>query len=177
MTSVRILYPAACLFLLASACSKEPEKKLAAPPPAPAEEPATPTEQNEFPGKDPNRAAVTIDPKILELCNIPTPQFDFDSSALKPQAKEALDALTACFKDGPAKDRNLSFVGHADPRGTDEYNMALGQRRAASVSGYLENGGIASSRMETSSRGELDAVGTDEESWAKDRKVEIFMAE
>ena len=177
MTPSRILYPAACLLLLASACSKEPQKQLAAPPAAPADEPATTTETSDFPGKDPKRATVVIDPKILELCNIPTPQFDFDSSALKPQAKEALDALTACFKDGPAKDKNLSFVGHADPRGTDEYNMALGQRRAASVSGYLEQGGIGPSRMETSSRGELDAVGTDEESWAKDRKVQIFMAE
>jgi peptidoglycan-associated lipoprotein len=120
---------------------------------------------------------VEIDPKILELCDIPTPRFDFDSAALHEDTKASLDALAACFVGGNAKDKNMRLVGHADPRGTEEYNMGLGQRRAASVAGYLEGAQLAQERMETSSRGELDAVGSDEASWAKDRKVQIFLAE
>lgn len=160
-----------------ASCSKEPTVQPSTAPPPPAAEPAPAENQDDLPGKNPNQAMVEIDPKIVALCDIPTPRFDFDSAALHDDTKTTLNALAACFVDGNAKDKNMRLVGHADPRGTEEYNMGLGQRRAASVAGYLEGAHLAQERMETSSRGELDATGTDEETWAKDRKVQIFLAE
>ena len=56
------------------------------------------------------------------------------------------------------------------------YNFALGQRRAAAVASYIEGRGVGDRRLETTSRGELDASGYDEASWARDRRVDILLA-
>lgn len=128
-------------------------------------------------GKDPGKGNIVIGPKIQALCKLPTASFAFDSAALNATAKEALNALAACFASGPAKGKDMRLVGHADPRGEVEYNFALGQKRAGSVASYLQNQGLSEDRLLTSSRGETDATGTDEEGWAADRKVEIFLAE
>jgi peptidoglycan-associated lipoprotein len=92
-------------------------------------------------------------------------------------ATAALDALARCFISGPLKGKGMRLVGHADPRGEVEYNLALGQQRAGSVSDFIARKGLESGRMATSSRGEFEATGTDEDGWALDRKVEIFLAE
>lgn len=128
-------------------------------------------------GKDPEKASVTIDPRIVELCGISEPNFAYNSSNLTAQARKVLDALATCFVSGPAKGKNMRLVGHADPRGDEEYNFGLGQRRADNVGGYLKKRGLGGDRVETSSRGKLDATGTDEAGWAQDRKVEILLAE
>jgi peptidoglycan-associated lipoprotein len=124
-----------------------------------------------------DQAGVVVDDAVVKLCDLPEARFDFDSAKLSPSATTMLDALAACFISGPAKDKNMRLVGHADPRGTDEYNMGLGQRRAGSVSAYLVKKGLAEDRMETSSRGELDATGSDDQGWAKDRRVDILLAD
>jgi peptidoglycan-associated lipoprotein len=67
----------------------------------------------------------------------------------------------------------MLLVGHADPRGDEEYNYVLGQRRADEVRRALGSLGLASERVSTSSRGEMDAAGTSEETWRGDRKVEV----
>ena len=120
---------------------------------------------------------VNIDERIRKMCNLPEARFDFDSASVGVGAKQTLDALVTCFKDGPGKGHNLRLVGHADPRGETQYNFALGQRRAGSVAGYLTRAGLADSRIETSSRGELEASGTDAAGWAQDRRVEILLAD
>ncbi len=130
-----------------------------------------------IPAKDPNKGGISIGPKIAQMCDLESTQFEFDSSALSDEAKAVLDALAACFTDGPAAGKSMRLVGHADPRGDEEYNMGLGQRRAGAVARYLQDEGLEGDRLETWSRGELDATGTDEPSWALDRKVEIFLAE
>ena len=71
----------------------------------------------------------------------------------------------------------MTITGHADPRGETEYNFALGQRRAGTVETFLIDRKLPKARIESSSRGELDATGTDEEGWAKDRRVDISLAE
>ena len=128
-------------------------------------------------GKDPAKSDVTIDPRIVELCGISEPNFAYNSSSLSSQAKKTLDALATCFVSGPARGKNMRLVGHADPRGDEEYNFGLGQRRADNVGGYLAKRGLGGDRVETSSRGELDATGTDDAGWTRDRKVEILLAE
>ena len=88
-----------------------------------------------------------------------------------------LDALARCFITGPLKGKGMKLVGHADPRGELEYNLGLGQRRAGSISGFLAKKGVEQGKMATSSKGEFEASGTDEDSWARDRRVEILLAE
>lgn len=98
--------------------------------------------------------------------------FDFDQSTLTAEARAALDAQIAYLK---ANTRNIRLEGHADERGTREYNMALGERRANSVADYMVVNGIARYRIETVSFGEERPVaqGSNESSWAQNRRVEL----
>ncbi|MEQ9323228.1 MAG: OmpA family protein [Polyangiaceae bacterium] len=139
--------------------------------PAPANTQANANDGNQ------NADGVGVDDRIAKMCDLTTSYFDFDSANVSPQARGVLDKIASCFKDGAGKDQNLNIVGHADPRGETEYNFALGQRRAGAIAGYLTKAGLAETRIETSSRGELEASGTDTQTWAKDRKVEILLAD
>ena len=98
--------------------------------------------------------------------------FDFDSSTLRPEAIEALNAHIAALQ---GNDRNVRLEGHTDERGTREYNMALGERRANSVRDYMVANGIATYRIETVSYGEERPVayGSGESNWSQNRRVEL----
>ncbi len=69
--------------------------------------------------------------------------------------------------------RGLSFLGRAEPRGTPEYNMTVGQSRADAVEGYLVTRGLVPSQASATSRGAMDATGRDETGWAYDRRVDV----
>jgi len=103
--------------------------------------------------------------------------FEFDKSDLMPADIEALAKVAECFSTGPLKNDNMQLVGRADPRGSTEYNDALGMRRADTVANFLVGKGIATGRIEKTSRGERDATGTDEASYAKDRRVDVMRVE
>lgn len=98
--------------------------------------------------------------------------FDFDSSTLKPSAQAALDAHIALLK---TNDRSVRLEGHTDERGTRDYNMALGERRANAVRDYMVVNGVASYRIETVSYGEEQPVsyGSGESNWSQNRRVEL----
>lgn len=98
--------------------------------------------------------------------------FDFDSSELKPAAQDALDAHIALLK---TNDRSVRLEGHTDERGTRDYNMALGERRANAVRDYMVVNGVASYRIETISYGEEQPVayGSGESNWSQNRRVEL----
>jgi peptidoglycan-associated lipoprotein len=99
--------------------------------------------------------------------------FDFDKSTLTPATRRVLDAHVALAK---AKGRgSMRLEGHADERGTREYNMALGERRAKAVKDYMSVNGVSGSRMETISYGEERpaVAGTGEAAWSRNRRVEI----
>lgn len=98
--------------------------------------------------------------------------FDFDSSVLKPEAQQALDAHIALLK---TTDESVRLEGHTDERGTRDYNMALGERRANAVRDYMVVNGIASYRIETISYGEEKPVayGSGEANWSQNRRVEL----
>lgn len=98
--------------------------------------------------------------------------FDFDQATLTADTRAALDAQIAVLKDANSKVR---LEGHTDERGTREYNMALGERRANAVANYLIINGIERYRVETVSYGEerpVDAASNDA-AWAKNRRVEL----
>ena len=97
--------------------------------------------------------------------------FAFDSSALSAAAQAALDTQVAWLKKHD--DVNVIVQGHCDDRGTREYNMALGERRANAVKQYLVSQGIEESRISTISYGkERPAVlGNNEAAWAQNRRA------
>ena len=122
--------------------------------------------------------SIHIDERIVRACgNLPVAHFAFDSAAVEPAAAAILDVLARCFTTGALAGHNMLLTGHTDPRGELEYNMALGQRRSGSVAAYLTGRGMAKGHLSTTSHGELDASGMDEEGWARDRKVDITLAE
>jgi peptidoglycan-associated lipoprotein len=107
-------------------------------------------------------------------CTPETVYFDFDEFVLTSDATARLQAAATCIKSVPS--RAIRIEGHCDPRGTDEYNVALGDRRAQSVKRYLERLGVEASRMRPVSKGKLEATGTTADGWAKDRKA-VFVWE
>lgn len=98
--------------------------------------------------------------------------FDFDSTVLKPAAQAALDAHIELLK---SNNRSVRLEGHTDERGTRDYNMALGERRANAVRDYMVVNGVASYRIETVSYGEEQPVayGSGESNWSQNRRVEL----
>ena len=97
--------------------------------------------------------------------------FDTDRSELKPQARSTIEALAAWMNEHPSV--ALTVEGHADERGTREYNLALGERRANSVRDYLVALGVSSNRLGTIGYGkERPAVpGSNESAWAQNRRA------
>ena len=99
-------------------------------------------------------------------------KFDFNAFELTQQDRSVLQQIATCLTTGPLKGKQLELVGRADPRGTEEYNLGLGDRRAHTVSEYLERLGVKT-QIEAKTRGALDATGTDESSWSQDRRVDL----
>ena len=98
--------------------------------------------------------------------------FDFDLSSLTPQARAALNRIAAALRESTG---DIRVEGHADERGTREYNIALAERRANAVADFLMLQGVSASRIETISYGEERpaASGTGERTWSLNRRVEI----
>jgi len=103
-------------------------------------------------------------------CTLGSVYFDFNEAALTTDASSTLTRNADCLKQ---VSRPVTIVGHADPRGTAEYNIALSERRAQSVQTYLQRLGIDGARMAVLPRGSLDAVGTNEPTWAQDRRADF----
>jgi peptidoglycan-associated lipoprotein len=99
--------------------------------------------------------------------------FDFDSDVLTDEAKAALDAKIPILNANPGV--QIRIAGNTDERGSDEYNQALGQRRAAAAKRYLTQHGIADNRIEIISYGEERPVaqGNDESAWSQNRRDEF----
>jgi peptidoglycan-associated lipoprotein len=118
--------------------------------------------------------------ELAELCHLHATggkqHFGTNDDNLLPTERDMLVQLAACLSEGTLRSRGLELVGRADPRGEQEYNMVLGEKRAARVAGYLESAGVGRTRMKVSSRGELDAGGKDESGWQEDRRVDITLA-
>jgi len=165
---------AVAVIAILPACASKPETKPEEGPkrsfgqqhPSVPKEPPTPT-----------TASVRISDEIARTCGISDPDsyFAFDSARLNGEDTRVLNQIAKCFVSGPLKGRKMKLVGRADPRGSEEYNMTLGQHRADSVMKYLESKSLAKAMMASTSRGEMDAVGDDEPAWAHDRRVDILL--
>jgi peptidoglycan-associated lipoprotein len=177
MSRIRWIGVSACT-AFALACGSDPKPPPAAPPPAQAAPPpAAPAAQNPKPQDDGSSGQINISDEILKACGIQQNKamFGFDSAQIQAGDQPVLNKLAECFISGPLKGRSMRLIGHADPRGEPEYNMVLGGRRADNVKSYLVRKGLPDAKAETTSRGEMDAVGTDEGTWASDRRVDITL--
>jgi peptidoglycan-associated lipoprotein len=99
--------------------------------------------------------------------------FDYDKDEIRDDQKAVLDAKVGILNANTGL--RLRIAGHTDDRGSDEYNLALGQRRAASVQRYLVSRGIGAARFETVSFGKERpaAQGQNEDAWSKNRRAEF----
>ncbi len=142
------------------------------PPPPPPEQPVD-TVAVEDTATPPPPPPPPPPPKKLNESQLVTVYFEFDKATLTSNAKAGLDTNYDLLKEFP--DVIVQIEGHCDERGTVEYNLSLGERRAKSAQTYLIGLGIDPARLTTISYGEeRPAVeGSNEEAWTKNRRCEF----
>jgi peptidoglycan-associated lipoprotein len=168
------LIAASAAALALAGCAKKPPKML--PPPAAAfpGDAAGGAGQGNGPGGPGGVGSVALPGSRADfLASVPSDRvfFALDSYSLDDKDRAVLDAQAAWLQRNP--NVRVTIEGHCDERGTREYNLALGDRRANAAKNYLAARGIAPSRMTTISWGKErpEALGSDEESWAKNRRA------
>lgn len=124
------------------------------------------------------QTTVQISKPLRDRCNMPetaqeAPAFEYDQATLRARGRNVLDDVATCLLEGPLKGEVITIVGRSDPRGSAAYNEGLAASRAAAAQNYLVQKGVAKDRVKLVARGEAGAQGTDEETWALDRRVDI----
>ena len=162
-----------CTVALAAACAKKPKPADLPPPPPKAEQaPAAETAQ---PPADAGPVTSTNAPGSAEDFRANTQgdrvRFGYDSYELDGTARGILDSQATWLAKYPTA--RITIEGHADERGTREYNIALGERRADAVKTYLAGKGVSGERIQTISYGKErpEAEGSDEASYARNRRA------
>ena len=162
------------------ACKKKPQVAPApAEQPAPAPQPAPPPAPAPKPECDAacvearNNAAKTEAIRAATAALTATIYFDYDRSDITDDSRAKLDAKVPVLTQNTGV--RIRIAGHTDSRGSDEYNLALGQRRAAAAKRYLTDRGIDGSRIEILSFGEERPTCTDESEgcWSRNRRDEF----
>ncbi len=161
-------------------CSKDKAKTATT---VPTEATPAPTAKQDKPAPSvandkPVSPGLALSTDVLAACGIKAtasanPKFDYDKDELAPDDRVVLDQLATCLISGPLKGKPVSLIGRADPRGTEEYNLGLGSRRGHTVSQYLGRLGVPNPQLVVTTRGALDANGTDESGWQQDRRVDV----
>jgi peptidoglycan-associated lipoprotein len=178
---IRSLVLFAAVAVTITACKKKPAEPPAPTPsttrdnPPPVAPPVT-TQPNNPPATTNNDASAEATRRAIEAAKatlIATIYFDYDRSDLLPDAQRTLNEKVPLMKSNMAV--RLRIVGHTDERGSDEYNQALGQRRAAAARTFLVAQGIAGDRIDVVSMGESQPamMGEGEASWSKNRRDEF----
>jgi peptidoglycan-associated lipoprotein len=134
------------------------------------------------PGERPRTMPSSVNPTIAAIFNqwVQTVYFDLDKSDLLPQSQEKLRRAAGWLTQGPNRSIVFRIEGYCDPRGTEEYNIGLGERRAQAAKEFLASLGVEASRIQTVSYGKERAAGTGEgspdqsPSWAHDRRDDFI---
>jgi len=152
------------MFLTGCGCFMQAQKGEQAPPPAPPAKTVAPEQKTEAPVQ----AAPAAQSVVMKDIN-----FDFDRYNIRSGDAAILKEDAAWFKANPGKKAKIE--GHCDERGTVEYNLVLGQKRADATKNYLVGLGIDAKVLETVSYGKERPVdpGHNEEAWAKNRRAHI----
>ncbi len=170
--------------LLLGACSGErvPPRSVSAPEDrttVTVSPPSTVSQANVDPKND--ATDVKVSEELRRECQLPdapteVPKFDYDEAALRPRGRDILQDVARCLAEGPMQGRAVTIIGRTDPRGTEEYNQELSMNRAQAARDYLVAQGVPDAQIQLVARGEGGAQGTNEESWALDRRVDIEVA-
>ncbi len=180
----RTLRPAAVVLLVvsAAACSKKP-KPATTPEPTPMPVPVavqtapTPIAVPPKPPETPRVAEVTLSDKTLsEIAGYLKPAFfDYDAAEIRPDAREALGADAEFLKKWPTV--KVTIEGYCDERGTRQYNMALGQRRASAARDFLVSLGVDTRRLSIVSYGKERPFCSEanEACWQKNRRANFVV--
>ncbi|MGN6106970.1 MAG: OmpA family protein [Kofleriaceae bacterium] len=174
---MRPLLFAALATTCAVACTKNKPAASTTPVAQGPSRPATPSKV------EPASPSVGVEDELTRRCALrlgrveQAPKFSYDGFQLEPEDRNLLEQVATCFTTGPLAGRTLALVGRADPRGTEEYNLGLGDRRAHSVSDYLQRLGVAPTQLASTTRGALDANGADEDGWRTDRRVDLQLVQ
>ena len=168
------LFSLALLAVAAGACGKKnqpvlqpaPADTTSRPAPAPPPAPGPATRPDAAAEAERVRAAM-----VAEVGNLI--HFDYDQDLIKPVDRPVLDRKADILRANAAL--RIRVSGHADERGSDEYNLVLGNKRALAAKRYLEGKGVDASRIEVTSFGEEHPIdpGHDEAAWAKNRRDEF----
>ena len=165
---------------LVVACSPKPAPEPPPPPPAASPTPTVVTlEPTPAPTPKPTPVSAEEDIKKMTLVKVASylkpAFFDYDKADLRGDARDVLAANAAWLKSHPTI--IFTIEGHCDERGTAQYNLALGDRRANSAKEYLVSLGIDAGRVKTVSYGKERpfATGHDEDSWAKNRRAHFVV--
>ena len=119
---------------------------------------------------------------IVQLCGIKatpsgaSPRFAFDKADLSDDDHNVLQQLATCMRTERSRARPSSSLGEPTPAEPRSTTWRSARKRAGSVNDYLQSLGVNKSYMTQTSRGALDATGTDEAGWANDRRVDIMLA-
>ncbi len=182
-----LVLEALVLVLLAPGCAKQPATTLASAPAPTGATAGTGAGTNVVRTSEPGRSAApqgssasatAMRPSLSEFAPVVEVRdihFDFDKYEIRPADAKILDADAGWLKANA--DRLILIEGHCDERGTNEYNLALGERRAKATLNYLASHGVAVSRMTVLSYGEERPVCTqhDEACWAKNRRAHMLV--
>lgn len=166
-TTARLWIACALAASVTTACSKA---KRATTPTSPTV--VTPTGPDRAGGgrEVPTSVEVRPDPRPSERTSYGPVYFAFDAALLDQAARDELAAAADYLGRGAAR---IRVEGHTDDRGTTEYNLALGERRARVVRQYMMNLGVLPDRIAVSSEGSEGATGSDEEGMRRDRRVDF----
>ena len=112
----------------------------------------------------------------IDTSKLPGIYFDYDQSSVNDDGRSKLQTIATALKGKKIK---VTVEGHCDERGSNEYNLALGERRSQSVKSYLQKLGVSSDRVAAISYGEeRPSVNSSEESgWSKNRRAELVIAQ
>jgi outer membrane protein OmpA-like peptidoglycan-associated protein len=128
--------------------------------------------------KQPIRVVFSQD--VIRACGFPgeppkSPNFELVSSRLRARGDDVLVHLVTCVAERKLHGETLRVIGFTDPRGAPEYNHQLGMYRAIATKQHLVDLGLPASVIDIESAGERDSRGTEPDSWALDRRVEIHL--
>jgi len=157
--------------LLLLGCAKKPPVTPAEPPPPQMEQLEPPAAPSAPRADEEALRRQRLQARIAETFK--PIYFAYDQSTLSAEGKATAQAIGELMKEVP--EITARIEGHADERGTNEYNLSLGEKRAKSIQDYLSSYGVKSGRLTLLSYGEEKAAveGQDESSWAKNRRVEF----
>ena len=125
---------------------------------------------------------IAISEDFRRECQLPNapkeaPHFDYADAALHARGANILDDVAKCLSEGPLKGRVMTIIGRTDARGSAEYNKELSANRAEAARNYLVQRGVAAANIHIIARGEQGAQGTNEETWALDRRVDFELGD